>query len=96
VVVQESIGWATTCSILTAEIAAIAAALEYVQEAFEPELQEHPLLATKLRITIFSDSQLTLEAIKAGNNAKRGRDLLRRIAESFVALREKDIEVEFR
>jgi hypothetical protein len=26
----------------------------------------------------------------------RGRDLLRRIAESFLALREKDIEVEFR
>jgi ribonuclease HI len=85
-VVRESIGWSTTCSILTAEIAAIAAALEYVQEAFEPEPQEHPLLATKLRITIFSDSQLALEAIKAGNNAKRGRDLLRRIAESFVVL----------
>jgi hypothetical protein len=30
VVVQESIGWSTTCGILTAEIAAIAAALEYV------------------------------------------------------------------
>jgi hypothetical protein len=30
VVVQESIGWASTCSILTAEIAAIAAALDYV------------------------------------------------------------------
>jgi len=96
VVVQESIGWSTTCGLLTAEIAAIAAALEYVQEAFEPEPQEHPLLATKLRLTIFSDSQLALEAIKADNNAKRGRDLLRRIAGSFFAPREKDIEVEFR
>ena len=74
----------------------MAAALEYVQEAVEPEPQEPPLLATKLRITIFSDIQLALEAIKAGNNAKRGRDLLRRIAESFFALREKDTEVEFR
>jgi ribonuclease HI len=96
VVVQESIGWSTTCSILTAEVAAIAAALEYVQEAFKPEPQELPLLATKLRIIIFSDSQSALEAIKAGNSAKGGRDLLRRIAESFFALREKDIEVEFR
>ena len=96
VVVQESIGWSTTCGILTAEIAAIAAALEFVQDAFEPEPQELPLLATKLRITIFTDSQLALEAIKAGNSARRGRDLLRRIAESFFALREKDIEVEFR
>jgi hypothetical protein len=37
VVLQESIGWTTTCDILTAEIAAISAALEYIQESFEPE-----------------------------------------------------------
>jgi ribonuclease HI len=86
VVVQESIGWSTTCSILTTEVAAITAALEYVQEAFKPEPQELLLLTTKLWITVFSDSRLALEAIKAGNNAKRGRDLLCRIAKSFFTL----------
>jgi hypothetical protein len=30
VVLQESIGWTTTCDILTAEIAAISATLEYI------------------------------------------------------------------
>jgi hypothetical protein len=45
---------------------------------------------------MFSDSQLTLEAIKIGNSAKKGRDLLQRIAKSFFALKEKDIDVEFR
>ena len=37
VVLQESIRWTTTCDILTAEIAAISATLEYIQESFEPE-----------------------------------------------------------
>jgi len=96
VVVQESIGWSTTCGILTAEIAAIAAALEYIQEPFEPDPRELPLFATRTRITIFSDNQLALEAIKAGSSARRGKDLLRKIAESFYALQEKDTDIEFR
>jgi ribonuclease HI len=96
VVLQESIGWTTTCDILTAEIAAISAALEYIQESFEPEPQELPLFTTRLRISLFSDSQLALMAIKEGNAAKRGRNLLRKIAEAFFALRKKDIDVEFR
>jgi ribonuclease HI len=95
-VLQESIGWATTCDILTAEIAAIAATLEYIQELFEPEPQELPLFATKLQVSIFSDSRLALEAIKEGNGAKKGRSFLRKIAESFFTLQKKDIEVEFR
>jgi ribonuclease HI len=95
-VLQESIGWATTCDILTAEIAAIAATLEYIQELFEPEPQELPLFATKLQVSIFSDSRLALEAIKEGNGAKKGRSFLWKIAESFFTLQKKDIEVEFR
>jgi ribonuclease HI len=96
VVLQESIGWTTTCDILTAEIAAISATLEYIEESFEPEPQELPLFATRLRISLFSDSQLALRAIQEGNGAKRGRNLLRKIAESFFALQKKDIDVEFR
>jgi hypothetical protein len=36
VVRQESIGWASTCGVLSAEIAAISAALEYAQENLKP------------------------------------------------------------
>jgi ribonuclease HI len=96
VVVQDSIGWSSTCGILTAEIAAIAAALDYVRESFEPDSRERPLLAVRLRVAIFSDSQLALGAIQAANSAKSGRSLLRRIAESFSALQKKDIDIEFR
>jgi ribonuclease HI len=96
VVVQESIGWSSTCSILTAEIAAIAAALDYVQESFDPDWWEFPPSATRLRVVILSDSQLALGAIQAANSAKSGRSILRRIAESFFALQKKDIDVEFR
>jgi hypothetical protein len=37
VVLQESIGFALTCGILIAEIAAITAALDYAQESLKPE-----------------------------------------------------------
>jgi ribonuclease HI len=96
VVLQESIGWASTCSVLTSEIAAIAATLDYIRESLEPGPQEAPLTALRLRVIILSDSQHALEAIQAGNNAKAGRALLRKISESFYALREKGTEVEFR
>jgi hypothetical protein len=52
VVLQESIGWASTCSILTTEIAAVVAALDYARESFEPGPQEYPFEALRLRITI--------------------------------------------
>jgi ribonuclease HI len=96
VVVKDSVGWSSTCSILTTEIAAISTALDYVQDSFEPDPFEFPFEAPHLRVTLFSDSQHALEAIKAGNSARTGRALLRRIAESVYALQKKEIEVEFR
>jgi ribonuclease HI len=96
VVVQDSIGWSSTCSILTAEIAAIAAALDYARESFESGCRELLLSATRLQVAIFSDSQLALGAIQAGNSAKCGRSLLRKIAESFFALQKKGVDIEFR
>jgi ribonuclease HI len=96
VVVQDSIGWSSTCSILTAEIAAITAALDYVQESFDPDWWEFPPSVTRLQVVILSDSQLALGAIQVANSAKSGRSLLRRIAESFFAPQKKDIDIEFR
>jgi ribonuclease HI len=96
VVLQESIGWASTCGVLTTELAAIAAALDYAQESFEQEPPKYPFEAPRLRVTILSDSQHALEAIRAGNGARTGRALLRRIAESFYALEERGIDAEFR
>jgi hypothetical protein len=86
VVLQESIGWASACSVLTTEIAVIAVALDYARESLEPELQEYPFEAPRLRITILSDSQHALEAYRAGNNARTGHALLWRISELFYAL----------
>jgi ribonuclease HI len=96
VVVRDSVGWSSTCNILTAEIAAISAALDYVQDSFEPDPSEFPFETPHLRVTLFSDSQHALEAIKAGNSARTGRAILRRIANSFYALQKREIEVEFR
>jgi ribonuclease HI len=75
---------------------AIAAALDYAQESFEQEPPKYLFEAPRLRVTILSDSQHALEAIRAGNSARTGRALLRRIAESFHALEERGIDVEFR
>jgi hypothetical protein len=47
----------------------------------------------RLRMVV---SQHVLEAIRAGNGARTGRALLRRIVESFYALEERGIDVEFR
>jgi ribonuclease HI len=96
VVLQESIGWASTCGVLTTKIAAIAAALDYAQESFEQEPPKHPFEAPRLKVTILSDSQHVLKAIRAGNSARTRRAPLRRIAESFYALEERGIDVEFR
>ena len=96
VVLWESIGWASTCNVLTKEIAAIAAALDYAQESFEQEPPKSPFEAPRLRITILSDSQHALEAIRAGNSARTGRAILRKIVESFYTLEERGIDVGFR
>jgi hypothetical protein len=62
VVVKDSIGWSSTYSILTIEIAAISTALDYIQDSFEPDPSEFPFEAPYLRVTLFSDSQYALEA----------------------------------
>jgi ribonuclease HI len=87
VVQQESIGWASTCGVLSAEIAAISAALKYIQENLEPPISE---------LVVFSDSQQALRAIQAGNSANTGRALLEGIAESIDALSKTGISVRFR
>jgi hypothetical protein len=52
VVRRDSIGWASTCGVLSAEIAAIAAALKYAQEHLEQVQQ----------LVVFSDSQQALRS----------------------------------
>jgi hypothetical protein len=47
VVQQESIGWVSTCGVLSAEIVAISAALKYIQENPKPLISE---------LVVFSDS----------------------------------------
>ena len=91
VVRQDSIGWASSCGILSAEIAAIVAALEYAHEHIKPL----PQLET-LELVIFSDSQQALRAIQAGNDAKTGRALLGKIAESIDAVSKAGIDARFR
>ena len=45
---------------------------------------------------VFSDSQQALRAIQAGNDARTGRALLEKIAESIEALSRKGIDVRFK
>jgi ribonuclease HI len=91
VVRQDLIGWASTCGVLSAEIAAISAALEYALEHLKP-----PSRRATLELMVFSDSHYALLAIQAGNDARTGRALLGRIPESIEALSEAGIEVRFR
>jgi ribonuclease HI len=91
VVRQESIGWASICGVLSAEIVAISAALEYAQENLKPP----PQLAT-VDLVVFSDSQQALRAIQAGNNASTGRALLKRVAESIDDLSAAGVDIRFR
>jgi ribonuclease HI len=86
VVRRDSIGWASTCGVLSAEIAAIAAALKYAQEHLEQVQQ----------LVVFSDSQQALRAIQAGNDARTGRALLSKIAESIGTLCRAGIDLRFR
>jgi ribonuclease HI len=87
VVRQESIGWVSTCGVLSAEIVVISAALKYAQENLKPPKSE---------LVVFSDSQQALRAIQAGNGANSGRALLLRIAESIDTLSKTGIDVRFR
>jgi ribonuclease HI len=91
VVRQDSIGWASTCGVLSAEIAAMSAALEYAQEYLKPLPQQETL-----DLVVFSDSQQALRAIQAGNDARAGQALLETIAESIDALSKVGIDVRFR
>jgi ribonuclease HI len=91
VVRQDSIGWASTCRVLSAEIAVMSAALEYAQEHLKPLPQPGTL-----DLVVFSDSQQALRAIQAGNDARIGRALLGKIAESIDALSKAGIDARFR
>jgi ribonuclease HI len=91
IVRQDSIGWASTCGVLSAEIAAILAALEYAQENIRPPSD----LATS-KLFIFSDSQQALRAMQAGNDANAGRALLKRISEDIDNLIQSGVDVRFR
>lgn len=86
VVRRDSIGWASTCGVLSAEITAIAAALEYAQEH----------LTQVQQLVVFSESQQALRAIQAGNDARTGRALLSKIAESIGILCRAGIDLRFR
>lgn len=86
IVRQDSIGWASTCGVLSAELAAIAAALEYAQDHLRPQQQ----------LVVFSDSQHALRAIKAGNSAKTVRGLLAKIAQSTTSLCRAGMDLRFR
>jgi ribonuclease HI len=91
VVRQDSIGWVSTCRILSAEIAAIVAALEYALEHIKPL----PQLET-LGLVVFSNSYQALQAIQEGNDARNVRALLEKIVESIVTLSRKGIDVRFK
>jgi ribonuclease HI len=91
IVRQDSIEWASTCRVLSAEIAAILAALEYAQENIKP-----PSDLAILKLFIFSDSQQALRAMQAGNDANAGRALLKRISEDIDNLIQSGVDVRFR
>jgi ribonuclease HI len=86
VIRKDSIGWASTCGVLSAELAAIAAALAYAQDHLKPQQQ----------LVVFSDSQHALRAIQAGNSARIGRALLAKIAQSTTSLCRAGMDLRFR
>jgi ribonuclease HI len=88
VVRQDSIGYASTCTVLSAEVAAIAAALKYAEE--------HRAQLRFQQLAIFSDSQQALRAISAGNAARSSRALLRSIAEYANTLIHAGVDLQFR
>lgn len=75
VVRLEVIGWAKTCLVLAAELAAIAMALDYACNNLR-----------QTQIIVFSDSQQALQAIQCGNAPVSKRALLHRIMEAMAGL----------
>jgi ribonuclease HI len=82
---QEAIGWAKTCSVLAAELAAIAIALEYADRHLQ-----------QTQIVLFSDSQQALRAVQSGEVSGSKRMLLHRISEAIAKLVRKNTSVRFR
>ncbi|KAM0721336.1 hypothetical protein Q7P37_003040 [Cladosporium fusiforme] len=74
VVRKEAIGWASTCSILGAELAAIAMALEFARTCRQNQ------------VTVFSDSQEALRAIQSGNTTGSKRRIVQWIMEGIAEL----------
>jgi len=74
VVRKEAIGWARTCSILAAELAAIAMALEFARTCRQNQ------------VTVFSDSQEVLRIIQSGSTTGSKRRIVQRIMEGIVEL----------
>ena len=82
---QEVIGWAKTCSVLAAELAAIAIALDHADRYFH-----------QTQIVLFSDSQRALRAIQIGDVSGSKRMLLYRIQEAIARLAKKNTDVRLR
>ena len=82
---QEAIGWAKTCSVLAAELAAIAMALEYADRHLQ-----------QTQIVLFSDSQQALRVVQSGEVLGSKRMLLYRISEAIAKLVRKNTSVRFR
>jgi ribonuclease HI len=85
VIRQEVIGWANTCSVLAAELAAISMALEYAENHLH-----------QTQIILFSDSQRALRAIQGGNASGSKRTPSCRILEATASLARKKTDVRFR
>jgi ribonuclease HI len=82
---QEVIGWAKTCSVLAAELAAIAIALDHADRHFH-----------RTQIVLFSDSQRALRAIQIGEVSGSKRTLLYRILQAMASLTKKNTDVRLR
>jgi ribonuclease HI len=82
---QEVIGWAKTCSVLAAELAAIAIALDHADRHFH-----------QTQIVLFSGSQRALRAIQIGDVSGSKRMLLYRILQAIASLTEKNTDVRLR
>jgi ribonuclease HI len=82
---QEVIGWAKTCSVLAAELAAIAVALDRTDRHFH-----------QTQIVLFFDSQRALRAIQIGDVSGSKRMLLYRILQAIASLTKKNTDVRLR
>jgi ribonuclease HI len=82
---QGAIGWAKTCSVLAAELAAIAMALEYADRHLH-----------QTQLVLFSDSQQALRAIQSGEVSGSKKMLSYRISEATAKLVRKNTSTRFR